>query len=355
MKKTSFIFAIISITCLITGIKTQAQIGGNSTYSFLNLSNSARITAMGGHAFAIQDNDINLALVNPSLINEAMNNHLSFSFVDYFADINYGYALYSKTFKKVGSFTGGAQYLNYGKFVLADETGQNLGNFTAADYCMNIGWGKSLDSTFSIGANLKGIYSKLEKYSSSGVAVDVAGTYNNPKNNFTASLLFSNIGRQIKPYTEGNYERLPFEIQIGLSKRLKHVPFRLSVVATHLEKFDLTYESSVGVTPSVDPLTNEPTSPQRVSDIADKVMRHFVFGGEMLLSKNLNFRLGYNYQRRKEMKIESKGSTVGFSWGFGLRISYFQFSFARSKQHLSNSPNTLTITTNLSNFIKKGK
>jgi len=355
VKKQSFISIFIFVATLIVGIKSQAQVGGNGTYSFLNLSNSARITAMGGHAFAIQDNDINLALVNPSLINETMNNHLSLSFVDYFSDINYGYALYSKTFKNVGSFTGGAQFLNYGKFVLADETGQNLGNFSAADYCMNIGWGKSLDSAFSIGANLKGIYSKLESYSSSGIAVDIAGTYNNPKNNFTASLLFSNIGRQIKPYTDGDYERLPFEIQIGLSKKLKHVPFRLSVVATHLEKFDLTYESSVGATPSVDPLTNEPSDPKKVGDYADMVMRHFVFGGELLLSKNLNVRLGYNYQRRKEMKIDSKGATVGFSWGFGLRISHFQFSFARAKYHLYNSPNNITITTNLSDFFKKGK
>ncbi len=353
MKNTSFISALILIVTILVGIEAQAQVGGNGTYSFLNLSNSARITAMGGHAFAIQDNDINLALVNPSLINENMNNHLSLSFVDYFSDISYGYALYSKTFKKYGSFTGGAQYLNYGSFVLADETGQNLGNFKAADYCMNIGWGKPLDSSFSIGANLKGIYSTLESYTSSGIAVDVAGTYNNPANDFTASLLFSNIGRQIKPYTDGNYERLPFEIQIGLSKKLKHVPFRLSLVATHLEKFDLTYDSPVGADPSVDPLTNEPSNPKKVGDFADKVARHIVLGGELLISKNLNVRLGYNYQRRKEMRIESKGSTVGFSWGFGIRISHFQLSFARAKYHLYGSPNNITITTNLSNFYKK--
>lgn len=353
MNNKKYFVGIILITLIGFGLKTYAQIGGNGTYSFLNLSNSARITAMGGQAFAIQDNDVNLALVNPSLINKSMNNHLSLSFVDYFSDISYGYALYSKTFKKVGSFTGGAQYLNYGNFVLADETGQNLGNFTAADYCLNVGWGRALDSTFSIGANLKGIYSKLESYSSSGVAVDIAGTYNNPRNNFTASLIFSNIGRQIKPYTDGNYERLPFEIKLGLSKKLEHVPFRLSLVATHLEKFDITYNSPVGATPSVDPLTNEPTDPKKVGDYADMVMRHFVFGGELLLSKNFNARIGYNYQRRKEMRIESKGSSVGFSWGFGLRISHFQFSFARAKYHLYNAPNNFTITTNLSDFIKK--
>lgn len=353
VKNKFYISIIIIIVSFFIKIDTQAQVGGNGTYSFLNLSNSARITAMGGHSFAIQDNDINLALVNPSLINENMNNHLSLSFVDYFSDINYGYALYSRTFKKVGSFTGGVQYLNYGDFILADETGQNLGNFKAADYCMNIGWGKALDSNFSIGANLKGIYSNLETYSSGGVAVDIAGTYNNPANNFTASLLFSNIGRQIKPYTDGNYERLPFEIQIALSKKLKHVPFRLSIAATHLEKFDLTYESSVNTEPAVDPLTNEPSNPEKVADFADKVMRHFVIGGELLISKNLNVRLGYNYQRRKEMRIESKGSTVGFSWGFGIRISHFQLSFARAKYHLYGSPNNITLTTNLSNFFKK--
>ena len=79
-------------------------------------------------------------------------------------------------------------------------------------------------------------------------------------------------------------------------------------------------------------------------------MRHIIIAGEFSPSKNFFVRLGYNYQRRQELKVTSKLSTVGFSWGFGLRISRFMFSYARSAYHLAGSPNFITISTNLKDF-----
>ena len=80
-------------------------------------------------------------------------------------------------------------------------------------------------------------------------------------------------------------------------------------------------------------------------------MRHIVIGGELILTKNFNIRLGYNYQRRQEMKVDTKLSTIGFSWGFGFKISKFRFNYSRSAYHLVGSPNYITMTTNLSDFF----
>ena len=168
-----------------TVIRTGAQIGGSHAYEFLNLTTSARIAAMGGNFLTIKDDDITLSLANPSLITAKMDNHLSLSYVDYYSDINYGYATYSKTFKELGSFTIGMQYINYGKFTKADETGETYGNFFASDNALHIGWGRQLDSNFSIGSNLKLIYSSYDIYNSFGIAVDVAGSYHSTEKNFT--------------------------------------------------------------------------------------------------------------------------------------------------------------------------
>jgi len=111
--------------------QSNAQVGGESTYEFLNLPNSARIASLGGSYLAVYDNDITLTLANPSLISEEMHNNLGFSFVDYYTDINYGYAQYARTFNKVGTFVATLQFINYGKFDRADETGQRNGTFTA--------------------------------------------------------------------------------------------------------------------------------------------------------------------------------------------------------------------------------
>lgn len=344
---------IVLLPVLFFSLQSLAQIGGNSVYKFLNLTSSSRAAAMGGSFLAVNDGDITQALFNPSLINPQMDNNLSMSFVDYFTDINYGQASYGKTFNKTGTYVGTMQYLNYGKFTYADETGQTSGTFAANEFAANLGWGRALDSLFTLGANLKFIYSGLEDYQSYGLAVDVAGTYYNPKNLFTASLIFRNIGTQIKPYRSGNTENLPFEINLGISQRLKYLPFRYSVLLTNLQKWDLTYFDANDPDNKIDPITGEVEDKGDFADFAQKAMRHVVIGGEFVPSKAFSIRFGYNYQRRQELGNYNKMGMVGFSWGFGLKVSKFQIDYSRATYHLNGSPNYITIRTNLSDFSKR--
>ncbi len=348
MRKTFRTF--ILFVFLFSSLATTAQIGGGRTYQFLNLPNSARIAALGGNFLAIRDDDITLAIANPSLITKRMNNTLALSYINYFSDVNYGFAAYSRSFNKIGSFVGSLQYINYGTFTETDATGQTYGTFKAAEYALNIGWGKSLDSNFSIGSNLKTIISSLESYSSFGIAVDVAASYQSNNKNFVTSLMFKNIGRQLSYYTEGNREALPFEIQLGFSEKLNHAPFRFSLLLNHLEKWDLSFEDPLNPSVKTDPLTGELIEKSKFSKFGDNLLRHAVLGVEFVPSRSFNIRLGYNYQRRQEMKVESAMSTVGFSWGFGFRVSKFYFSYAHVIQHLAGSSNFFTIATNLSAF-----
>jgi len=330
-----------------------AQSGGQSTYKFLNLSNSARMAALGGSGLAVKDNDISLALFNPSLIGPGIDNHLALSFVDYFAGINYGFVSYSKTFEKYGSFVGGLQFIDYGRFTEADETGETYGQFSAGEYAFILGWGRQLDSSFSIGANLKNIYSDFREYKSYGLAVDVSGTYHNSEHGFAASLIFKNIGRQIVKYTDGDREALPFEVQLSMSKKLDKAPIRFILVGDNLQKYDLTYEEPHYLKPTTDPLTGEPLPERKLANHMDKFFRHIIAGAEFMPTQNLSFCLSYNYRRSKEMRVPTRISTVGISWGVNVKVSKFRFGYARSAFHLSGSPNHITLTTNLSEFVKK--
>lgn len=353
MRISTTTIVLITFFLIFTGGNAFAQIGGNGTYKFLNLPNSARIAALGGNFLAINDDDITLTLANPSLINENMHNEMGLSFVDFYTDVNYGFAQYSRTFDQVGSFVGTMQYINYGQFQEADETGTLYGTFSAGEYALNVGWGRKLTPRWAVGSNLKFIYSHLESYNSFGMAVDLAGSYFSKDEYFTASLLFRNIGYQIVSYREGEHEPLPFEIQAGLSKRFTHIPFRVSVLLTNLQKWNLRYENSVNPSGGIDPITGEPNEISGIDEFADNLMRHVVVGGEVVIAKVLSLRGSYNYQRRQEMKIPQKLSTVGFSWGIGLRVSQFQFSYARSAYHIVGSPNYITLMVNLGGFAKK--
>ena len=330
-----------------------AQVGGNGIYKFLNLPNSARIGAMGGNFQVIYDDDITLAHANPSLITAEMHNQVGLNFVNYFAGINYGYAQYGRHFSSIGSFVGTLQFIDYGRFQEANEAGVKYGEFSASEYAMNIGWGRPLAPKWSIGADLKFIYSSLESYNSFGMAVDVAGTYHDDEADFAASLIFRNMGYQIVAYDRGNHEPLPFEIQAGLSKKFKHLPFRISMLLTHLERWDLSYENPSDPQGGIDPITGDPKKRSGVEEFADNFMRHIVVGGEFMFGKNFSIRGGYNYQRRQEMTISEKKGLVGFSWGFGFRVTSFQFSYARSTYHLVGSPNYITVTMDIDRLSKK--
>ncbi len=356
MKNFRHFFSILFISLLFGITHIHAQIGGNSVYKFLNLTSSARTAAMGSNNLAISDNDVGLALFNPSIITPEMHNNLSMSFVDFYTDVNYGFATYARDLKKLGTYAGSFQYLNYGTFNYADATGTDtLGTFTAGDLALNLGWGRQLDSLFTIGANLKFIYSGFEEYKSYGLAVDVAGSYHNAKHNLTVSFIARNIGSQLKPYRDGNYEPLPFELTLGMSQRLKHLPFRYSVLLTNLQKWDLTYYDPNDPDNKTDPFTGETEEKSGLADFTDKAFRHVVIGGEFIPSKFLSFRAGYNYQRRQELGVYNKMGMVGFSWGIGLKISVFQFDYARATYHLNGSPNYISLRMSLGNPSKPQK
>ena len=329
-----------------------AQIGGTYAYSFLEKPISARVAALGGNVAAINDNDLNIGYCNPSLINAGMDNSIALNYVNWFEGTNYGSVQFANTFEKAGSFMATLQYMDYGKIDYADETGALGGTFGAYDMAVTIGWGRQLDSVFSIGAAAKVIYSAYETYNSFGMAVDVAGTYQS-RSGWTMSLVARNFGTQLTTYVGSSRDPLPFTLQGVISKRLDHVPFRFSVIYDHIEKWDLTYEDPLNPSGGVDPITGEAKSKTGFSKFGDQFMRHMIFGAEFYVGKNLILRAGYNYRRRQEGKIEDKMGMVGFSWGFGVRISKFRINYSRSSYNLVGSPNYLTLAFDLDSFARK--
>ena len=349
VKKNLYKTLCFSAIGLVFSLQSFAQTGGYVAYDFLRKPNSARIAALGSNFLTIYDHDLSLALANPSLITPKMANKLSFNIVDDVARINYGFVSYGFNLAKLGSFAGSMQYINYGKSDLTNEYAENEGQYNAGEYAFNLGWGRMLDSVFSIGANFKTIYSGLEAYHSFGLAVDVAGSYV-PNETFCASLLFRNIGRQLSAYSSYGIEPLPFEIQAGISKKLAHVPFRYSILLQHLEKWNIGYTDPNA---QVDPLTGLTTQVSGMDAFVNNAMSHIVVGGEFIPAKFLIIRLGYNYLRRKEMKIVTRPGMVGFSWGIGLKVSKFDFSYSRAAYSLTTSPNFISISTNLGDWGRK--
>jgi hypothetical protein len=166
-----------------------SQTGGDNVYEFLNLTHSGFVSALGGTNVSVRGNNLNLVYHNPALLNSSMNNALALDYVNYFAGINYGLALYSRSYPGAGNFAAGLTYLNYGSFTESDDMGNITGSFGAAEYAFSIIYSRDIDSLFSIGINMKPILSHLEKYSSFGLAFDIGASYHNTNNLFSAGLV----------------------------------------------------------------------------------------------------------------------------------------------------------------------
>tara|TARA_B110000003_G_C16640252_1_gene529901 strand:- start:368 stop:1399 length:1032 start_codon:yes stop_codon:yes gene_type:complete len=336
------------ITCLvfILPISIFAQIGGQTTFSFLDVILSPRIEAVGGLAISIIDDDVTLVQNTPSLLNRKMDNELAFLFTDYLSDINilgFSYAMY---INNIGMLSVSLKTIDYGDFDYNNEIGENLGTFTAHDQVITIGFGKSLNENLSLGLNLNFLNSQYDIYNAFAIASNISASYLNIEKEITSTLIFRNIGRQLISY-DNKKEKLPFDIQLGVSKNLKHLPFRYLLTLHNLGTFD------IGSPYKLISQTNIETGELEIKQesIAKTALRHLIIGGELNpFRKSLFLRGGFNFQRRFDMNLLNYPSLVGFSWGLGFKVFKFRFDYSRASYHLSGAPNHFSITKNLSIF-----
>jgi|YNPMSStandDraft_1061717.scaffolds.fasta_scaffold00168_14 hypothetical protein len=331
-----------------------AQIGGNGTYSFLNLPSSAHISALGGNNISVISNEPSFVFQNPATLTDSVKNNFYLSNTKLFADIYYGSTGYFFTNKILGTTFIALSYFNYGTFDKFDELGTNIGNFYAADYVLNIGFSKPFkkDSLLAYGFTIKPVYSHYDKYTSFGIVFDAGLRYHNPIHLWTFGIVLKNLGLQIKSYSKNNHEPILLDLQMGLSKKLKYAPFRLHLTFKNLNNwnlsnFDYLQNNSLGL------YADTSKKYTRFERWSDEFLRHTTIGSDIILSKSFYIALGYNFQIRKELSIPTKISTVGLSWGFGLKLYRFQLHFARATYHLSGATNTLSISSKISDWYKK--
>ncbi|MBK7668658.1 MAG: type IX secretion system protein PorQ [Sphingobacteriaceae bacterium] len=358
MKKLLGIFFIS-----VLGLNLQSQVGGPTTYRFLEIPMPARAAALGGNSMSIWGDDINLYYSNPALLNEKCVKQVALNYCNYIADMNFGNVAYAHHFKNIGTVAGGIQFFDYGKFDKRDEYDIKEGNFKAADYSLNLSIARRLkDTSFSYGVTLKTIYSHYDIYNSVGNAVDLGLTWVH-KSGFIASAVVKNVGVIWKPYDKNNdTTKLPVTTQLGISYKVKKAPFRLIFVYDNLTKWDLTYTSPLNETETSNLFGETPkekTKWQKFSDNVkkggDKLGRHMTFATEIILTKNFNLRVGYNWRLHKEMMLPDKRTASGLSFGFGFKINRFALSYAYTKYNITGTSSVIGITTHLGAYTKKVK
>ena len=318
---------IITFFCLFSASLAVAQVGGEATYQFLNLVSSPRQAALGGKVITNVDYDVSQGLYNPATINPDMDNQLAVNYVSYLGGIGYGTAAYAYTVdRRTQTFHGGITYINYGSFEGYDEDGNETGTFTGSEAALSLGYALQIGySDFYFGGNLKVITSKLEQYTSLGAAVDLGLLYVDEANDFNATIAIRNLGTQITTYA-GLNEPLPFEVDFGMSQTLENVPIRWHVTLENLQDWPISRPNPARV-------TNDLSGNQSSEKIGflGQVIRHTILGAELFPERGFNIRLGYNFRRGEELRIEEQRNFSGLSAGFSIKLNKMRFSYAHAK------------------------
>ena len=246
-------------------------------------------------------------------------------------------AAYAHKFKKIGTLAFGVQYLNYGQIKSYDATGAEIGTYKSGESAVFVSKSHQI-SNFRFGATLKMAFSSIAGYRANAIMMDIGGLFVHPQQDFTVGLAIKNVGFVLSDYSETSSSRLPFDVRIGATLKPEHMPLRFSLTAYNLtDRYD-PEESTNGDEPGT----------------VTKIFRHINFGAEVLIHRNVNLMVGYNYLVHQELKLENAGGIAGISFGFSATIRSFEFVFSRSAYMVGNAGYTFTISKNIETLLSRG-
>ena len=332
---------------VITAASSSAQtLGGSSAYAFLKLPAAPILTAAGGVNTSYTTNDAGFAMNNPALLKSTMHGQLSTSFNAFLAGVQ-AYSVAGAWCHQPSQTTFGANvfFINYGDVTATDASGNSNGNFHPVDYAVQLSAAKKYLQKWSYGASVRFIHSGYQQYRSSAVALDAGVLYADSARFFSASILAKNMGMVVKSYA-GIAEELPFDLQIGVTKKLAKAPLSFSVTAHHLHQFLLTYNDTV---------FNRDNNFSDLHSTLNSIFNHVVVATHLSLGNHLEATIGYNYLRRSELNIGSSGNGInGFSAGFTAIFKKLQLQYARAYYQKNIAYNQFGLILQLNEFSGLG-
>ncbi len=279
----------------------------NSVFQFLKLPFSAHAAALGGENITVIEDDITMAVQNPALLSCVSDKTINFNYMFYIDGVKVASAAFSRLFGERSAWALTAQYVDYGNMKEVTDENIVLGNFSAKDIAIGAIYSYDLSDYWSGGVKANMIYSKYAHYNSFAMGVDLGVNYYNEEKDFSFSAAARNLGGQIVAF-EDKHEKLPINLQVGITKRLAHAPFRLSVTFYNLSDWKNS-----------------------------KFLNHCALGMDFIPTETFYIALGYNFQRGDEMKIAGSSRWAGLTCGAGLQIKRFKLGASYGKYHLHAS------------------
>lgn len=311
---------------------------GEVLYPFLNVPVSVSASGVGGNSVSSQESDLNLVFHNPAILSTEMSNGVEVGYMNYISDIQLGSAAFTRKINDRSAWMAGIRYINYGEMLWTNPQDEVLGTTYAGDLALTGAYSWKLSEHWRAGGSLNLLYSVMDEFTSVGLAVDLGLYYHNPATLFSAGLVLKNMGAEVVAYDQ-TYEKMPWDVQFGLSKKFAHAPLRFTMTVQNLTKLSTSYLAEV---------TNTDGTASTGDNLAQKLFKHTLLGVEFVPSENFLLSLGYNYRRQSELAIAQRTAFSGFTAGFSLKVKNARVGASFAKYHAAGSSLQLTYGMDLS-------
>ena len=317
---------------------------GTTAYEFLGVSASSHVYALGGTNITVIDDDVNLIDQNPGLLGPEYEMQAGLNYMRYLGGSNFMGARFAAPAGERAAWAVGVQYFGYGSIDGYDEQGNATGaSFSPSDIAFSGTFAHDITDRWRGGITLKFIHSSYEIYKALAICADLGVNYYDPDRDLSFSVVLKNLGGQVKRFNE-NYDRLPWDIQVGFGKSLGTTPLRLSVTAYNLNKWSLPYYSTDD--------GNASGELEEHDKFMGNLFRHLIFGLEYVPSEKFYIALGYNYKTRTDMSTYARNFLSGFSAGAGLKVKAMGFGVAFAQPHVGGTTFMFNLTASVSEMLR---
>jgi hypothetical protein len=333
------VFLLLFAYCCFVEPKTAfAQFGGRKSFSFLNNAGAGRVLGLGGVNLTASDDDVQMFVHNPALLNEKIKNHFTFTHTSFARQAGRTFlaGVLNVRNKHIGFFLN---YNSYGDFIAADNAGNKTGTFSASEYFMGLSYAHKI-THYSLGANLKFAGSNIDAFSQYGLFADLAAAFIHPEKDFKIALLMKNFGFPLKKFYADSPYLSPADVQIGTSIKPDNMPLRMSLTFHQLFNNKNAYNDPNLYTEfdaNGNPVVKEISGFNRFS-------RKIVLAGELLLGKYLRASLGYNFLTRREMITSARAGMTGLSYGFFAKLKWLEVGFSQEIHHVGGNATAFSVS-----------
>ncbi len=191
------------------------------------------------------------------------------------------------------------------------------GTFNSKDIAIAAHYAYLLTDNLSAGITAKFVTSYISTYNSMAVGVDLGINYMNEDLGISVSGVIKNLGGQLKPF-EDDYEKMPLNMMVGISKRFEGLPVRVHATLSDLNHTGYAFR------------------------------KHLSIGTDVFFTSSTWLGVGYNFRKASEMSLgagdEESSHGAGWSLGAGINLERIGVNVAWSKYHVSTSSLSLNVS-----------